>query len=298
MNYIDWIRPVIGACIGYVTNWVAVKMLFRPVKEYHIGKLRIPFTPGIIPKNKDRIAEVIGQVISENLLDEESLKKQLLNEDVKVRVRAQIVDGLNSLTENTDIVEESICKYEDKEKYTKDLNEFIDKVSESIYNTVKEADLGSLIKEKIMEETNERFKGSIMGFLGGKAISDTISREIKDKVNKYIDENGKELIKKMVSSEVEKYTKSTIGDVATKIGLSNFDLVEFIMNLYENVVIDKIHGVLETIDISSVVTSKIKEMDVVELEGLILKIMKKELNALVNLGALIGFILGLVNLCF
>ena len=298
MNYIDWIRPVIGACIGYVTNWVAVKMLFRPVKEYHIGKLRIPFTPGIIPKNKDRIAEVIGQVISENLLDEESLKKQLLNEDVKVRVRAQIVDGLNSLTENTDIVEESICKYEDKEKYTKDLNEFIDKVSESIYNTVKEADLGSLIKEKIMEETNERFKGSIMGFLGGKAISDTISREIKDKVNKYIDENGKELIKKMVSSEVEKYTKSTIGDVATKIGLSNFDLVEFIMNLYENVVIEKIHGVLETIDISSVVTSKIKEMDVVELEGLILKIMKKELNALVNLGALIGFILGLVNLCF
>ena len=298
MNYIDWIRPVIGAGIGYITNFVAVKMMFRPIKEYHIGKIRVPFTPGIIPKNKDRIAEAIGQVISENLLDEETLKRQLVQEDVKTRVRAQVVDALNSLTENTSIIEDSICKFEDREKYNTDLNRFIDNVSKSIFDTIKETDLGALIQEKIMEETNERFKGSIMGLLGGKAISDTISREVKEKVNIYIDENGEELIKKMVKSEVEKYTKASIGDVTTKIGLSNFDLVELIMSLYENVVIDKIHKALEIINISEIVTSRIKEMDVMELEDLILVIMKKELNALVNLGALIGFILGLVNLLF
>ena len=39
-------------------------------------------------------------------------------------------------------------------------------------------------------------------------------------------------------------------------------------------------------------------MDVLELEKLILTIMKKELNALVNLGAIIGFLLGLLNLLF
>ena len=59
MKYIDWLRPVIGAGIGYITNWIAVKMMFRPIKEYKIGKLRIPFTPGIIPKNKERISAAI-----------------------------------------------------------------------------------------------------------------------------------------------------------------------------------------------------------------------------------------------
>jgi len=298
MKYIDWLRPVIGAGIGYITNWVAVKMLFKPIKEYKIGRFRIPFTPGIIPKNKERISLAIAQVISENLLNEETLKKQLLSDDVKQRVRNHVVDVLNGLTENDKIVEDAICLYVEKDRFDTDLNRFNDNVSESIFNTVKEANLGELIQEKINEETKEKFKGSILGMLGGKAISDTISREIKDKVNIYIDENGKELIRKMVSDEVKKYTKATIGDVATKIGMSNFDLVGFIMNLYEKFIISKINEVLVTIDISDIIKSRIDEMDMAELEGLILMIIKKELNALVNLGAIIGFVLGLVNLLF
>ncbi len=298
MKYIDWLRPVIGAGIGYITNWIAVKMMFRPIKEYKIGKFRIPFTPGIIPKNKERISAAIAQVVSENLLNEETLKKQLLSDDVKQRVRNHVVDVLNGITENEQIVEEAICQYVEREKFIADLNKFNDNISESIFNTVKEANLGELIQEKINEETNEKFKGSILGMLGGKAISDTIAREIKDKVNIYIDENGKELIRKMVNDEVEKYTKATIGDVATKIGMSDFDLVEFIMNLYEKLIISKINEVLVTINISDIIKSRIDEMDMVELEGLILMIMKKELNALVSLGAIIGFVLGLVNLLF
>ena len=57
MNYSLIIRPLIGAVIGYVTNWIAVKMMFRPLHEKKIGKFTIPFTPGIIPRNKDRILD-------------------------------------------------------------------------------------------------------------------------------------------------------------------------------------------------------------------------------------------------
>ncbi|OYO91046.1 DUF445 domain-containing protein, partial [Lachnotalea glycerini] len=44
--------------------------------------------------------------------------------------------------------------------------------------------------------------------------------------------------------------------------------------------------------------NKIEEMDVMELEELILSVMKKELGAVVNLGAVIGFILGIINIFF
>ena len=45
-----------------------------------------------------------------------------------------------------------------------------------------------------------------------------------------------------------------------------------------------------------IVEEKIRDMDVAKLEALILSVMKKELNAIVNLGALIGLVIGLLNL--
>ena len=44
--------PAIGAVIGYCTNYIAVKMLFRPLKPIKIGNRTLPFTPGIIPKGQ------------------------------------------------------------------------------------------------------------------------------------------------------------------------------------------------------------------------------------------------------
>ena len=72
MNYLSIIiPPVIGAIIGYITNWLAVKMLFRPLKPVKIGKFKLPFTPGLIPKSKPRLAKALGSTISTNLLNNE-----------------------------------------------------------------------------------------------------------------------------------------------------------------------------------------------------------------------------------
>ena len=43
------IPPLVGGVIGYVTNDIAIRMLFRPHTAKHIMGWRIPFTPGIIP---------------------------------------------------------------------------------------------------------------------------------------------------------------------------------------------------------------------------------------------------------
>ena len=55
---------------------------------------------------------------------------------------------------------------------------------------------------------------------------------------------------------------------------------------------------LDNINIASIIENKIMEMDLIDLEKLILSVMKNELNALVNLGAIIGFVLGLINILF
>ena len=92
-----FLGPIVGGAIGGFTNKVAIKMLFRPYEAKHIGKLHIPFTPGIIPKEKMRIARSIGSAISENLLSTEVLSKTLLSEEMESKIGAAVDSTLAKL---------------------------------------------------------------------------------------------------------------------------------------------------------------------------------------------------------
>ena len=74
MNFEIITAPLIGAAIGTITNGIAIKMLFRPWNPVYIGKFKLPFTPGLIPKEKPRIAASIAKVIGNNLLDDDTIK--------------------------------------------------------------------------------------------------------------------------------------------------------------------------------------------------------------------------------
>ena len=84
------VGPVVGAAIGGITNGIAIKMLFRPINPIKIGNFTLPFTPGVIPKEKERIARKVGEVISKELLNEEVLKKWLLKEEIFEQIEGAI----------------------------------------------------------------------------------------------------------------------------------------------------------------------------------------------------------------
>ena len=64
----SYILPsLVSGIIGYVTYDIAIRMLFRPHTAKHFMGWRVPFTPGIIPKEKERIAEAVGTAISDNI---------------------------------------------------------------------------------------------------------------------------------------------------------------------------------------------------------------------------------------
>ncbi len=60
--------PVVGGVIGYFTNDIAIKMLFRPYRPIYIGDRRLPFTPGLIPSNQERLAKRVADTIMGSLL--------------------------------------------------------------------------------------------------------------------------------------------------------------------------------------------------------------------------------------
>ncbi|WP_017296072.1 DUF445 domain-containing protein [Geminocystis herdmanii] len=69
------IPPVAGSIIGYFTNDLAIKMLFRPYKPLYFFKKQLPFTPGLIPRNQERLAKRVSDTIMSSLLTPDELQK-------------------------------------------------------------------------------------------------------------------------------------------------------------------------------------------------------------------------------
>ena len=66
--WIFFVPPLAGAVIGYFTNDLAIRMLFRPFRPYYLGKRQLPFTPGVIPRNQERLAKNVAKTIMQSLL--------------------------------------------------------------------------------------------------------------------------------------------------------------------------------------------------------------------------------------
>lgn len=72
--------PLLGAFIGYLTNKVAIKMLFRPLEAKFIFGVRIPMTPGVIPSKREELAKNIGEMVGSHLLTSDEIGRGLEKE--------------------------------------------------------------------------------------------------------------------------------------------------------------------------------------------------------------------------
>ena len=88
---LPWILPpLLGALIGYVTNRIAIKMLFRPLNPKRLFGVRVPLTPGVIPRNRYDLARTIARMVSEQLLSPQALKEQLDSPEFRRNLTAWI----------------------------------------------------------------------------------------------------------------------------------------------------------------------------------------------------------------
>ena len=103
--------PIYGssrAVIGGVTNVIAIRMLFHPFKPYYIFKMRIPFTPGLIPKRREEIATKIGQVIEEHLITESVIHQKLNEPNTREAINDLVIKQLSKL--KVTMLQYEICK--------------------------------------------------------------------------------------------------------------------------------------------------------------------------------------------
>ncbi|ATV35014.1 DUF445 domain-containing protein [Fusobacterium pseudoperiodonticum] len=117
------IMVIISAAIGWITNWVAIKMLFRPHNEINLGLFKIQ---GLIPKRRAEIGIGIADVIQNELI---SIKDVIANID-----REEFSKRLNDLID--DVLEKNL-KTKVKEKFPVMQMFFSDKMAKDVSNTIK-----------------------------------------------------------------------------------------------------------------------------------------------------------------
>jgi uncharacterized membrane protein YheB (UPF0754 family) len=83
--------PAIGAAIGLSTNWLAVKMIFRPIRARRILGIRFQ---GLVPRRQQDLAKAIGNVVGNHLVEHRDIVRGLENIDFEDILEVVLDRGL------------------------------------------------------------------------------------------------------------------------------------------------------------------------------------------------------------
>lgn len=288
------IPPLVGAVIGYFTNYIAVKMLFRPLYPVKIGGKTLPFTPGIIPKGKPRLAKALGKAVGTTLLTEDDIKNVLVSDSMKDTIR----NFAENLLKSELTVKDFAGKAMSEEKYEEIKSNICRIITDKIVNAAESANLGKIIAEKGGETVKEKISGTMFSMFIKDDFINSLCKSLGDKVNEYINKNLEDLVSPVVESEAEKLENKTIYQLLSETGTDVDKITNSIVDIYVKFIENNAETFIKNFRIAEIVEEKVNQMDVIMLEELLMSIMKKELNAVVNLGAIIGLILGTINIFF
>ena len=160
-----FIVPIlVGAAIGYTTNWIAIKMLFRPYYEKRFLGVHIPFTPGLIPKERGRIARSIGETVGSYLLTPEVVMKSLSHGRLDDYIRIWVESNMDRFKKEKRSIGDFIIKSE-KEGYERFLKTIKERVAEFICSQLGKEEskqrIIDLVESHILHSSSENILKSI-----------------------------------------------------------------------------------------------------------------------------------------
>ncbi|MDC4251651.1 DUF445 domain-containing protein [Clostridium perfringens] len=199
------IGALIGAVIGYITNWLAIKMLFRPREAKYIFGMKLPFTPGLIPKEKSRIANKVGETVGTHLLNSDSLSKALKDDKIKAKFNEVAKEKINQVINSNSTLEESL-KNTLGENYYALKGNMINNITKTILESIQEEEFKNKVKFYIVDSIKERLNKNpekIIDFINSNKFREVI-------INTLEEEKTREIIGKALLKEVKTLGKEDL----------------------------------------------------------------------------------------
>jgi uncharacterized membrane protein YheB (UPF0754 family) len=190
--YIDqwWVLPVCGVAVGYLTNWIALKIIFLPIEERKLGPLRLQ---GLFIKRQDEVAEEYADIVAEEVVTIGNVAKNLMYGTQSDRTRKMVrdairpevdravgvagpfirittgSDGYERIRESfaTESVERTIEPLQDPE-FNEERSEAIKQLMTDRIRTLSSQDFVGLLRPAFVEdEWMLILLGAVLGFIAG-----------------------------------------------------------------------------------------------------------------------------------
>lgn len=285
--------PIIGAVIGYCTNYIAVKMLFYPRREIRIWGHKLPFTPGAIPKGKPRLAKAVGNIVANTLLTQEDIKEKIFSPEMENAVVEKMSDVLSM------DIRSSIGKLFPSGADSEELKKRVaDVLAGQILEAVQGMDIGNTIAEEGKKAVKEKTKGTMLEMFLTDDLLASFIQPMGEEIVKFIDENGKDYIEPEILSKMNSLEEKSVLDLCDEMNIERETVHQVLVSVYHTAVTAAGTNIKVQFNIAEMIEEKINNMSVEELEKMVFSVMKKELDTIVNLGALVGGLLGIFNMFF
>ncbi len=284
--------PLIGGIIGYFTNLIAVKMLFFPHEAKYIFAYRVPFTPGAIPNGKSRLAKSAGKIVQDELFTGDDIASKLLTEEVE---RPLIERAIAILNEDIRLIGGVLAGSD--EKYDKLEANFGELLSQKITEAIERMDVPTLIHVEGTRAIREHAEAKplVRAFVSDSLIA-KIMDEVSSKIAEIIKTRGPGMVSEVTNSRIHDLGDRSSMYVLNQAGYDEEYVKRKLVEAYRESVVNAVNEILRRINVAQVVEDKINSMSVAELEKGVLAVMNTELRLIVNLGALIGLIIGCINI--
>jgi len=291
------VAPLVGGVIGYITNDLAIKMLFRPRKAVYIGKIHVPFTPGLIPSQQGRLAQSIGGVVSSQLLNEETLRQTLLSEKTVQTLQDKVRLWLRVLSKDERKVGDLLRKPKVREKLDMSVDELQRKLTEVVTARIIEAKLGITVVESIIGDKMDFInQNKLFSMLLDDNAQASIKEKLAEKVDEIIAGKAPDAVAAFITHYRTELMDARLCDLYTRYQDREEWAIQRLTDMYVTLLGDNLGKLLKAINIEQIVMEKINGLDPAELEAMIFDVMKHELKAIIYLGAVLGFMMGFINL--
>jgi uncharacterized membrane protein YheB (UPF0754 family) len=247
----------VSGLIGFLTNWIAIEMLFRPRRKHPLLR------QGLIPAQKERVAFRVANAVSKDLINPAHIREKMTHGKAFSRARDRAGESVEMIVNNPE--------------FRSDLKKVIsDHIREALTdqvfkNEIKVA-INELILDALKEHYFERMALKIYAGIKGRDTGDMIEDAI-------IGLAGND---KILSDVVDRVLDRVPPAVETESA-----------NL-QDALIAVIYHTLEQVDLHAIVEENLNRLDEEKLERMIKGATNTQLNYIKYLGALIGTIGGFV----
>lgn len=247
----------VGGLIGFLTNWIAITMLFKPVKKHPL------LGQGMIPANKNRIAFRLAQTVSEDIIDPKTIKQNIHQSNLIRNYRQQSSIYLRQMIGDP--------------RFRRELKQWILRY---IKNMIDDPEIRAAIAQKIIEQIESSIEeGSFEQF----AIK-TYSYFTDSKMQHIVEESLRSL-PDSVESEL-RHLDRLLDDIPYKIEANSETIEEWITNI--------LYKLINQLNVHSLVENKLKQYDEQQLSDLISNATSDQLRFIKYLGGVLGIIGGFV----